>query len=52
MIGPGTQITAQVQEPPVEHLLMYVQLLRWLDGGANNPADVLKKKRLKELLAS
>jgi hypothetical protein len=52
VIGPGTRITIQVQEPPVEHFLMFAQLQRWLDGGATNPADLLKKKKLKDLLAS
>ena len=51
VIGPGTRISIQVHEPPVEHFLMYAQLLRWLDGLTTNPADVLKKKRLKEMLA-
>ena len=32
--------------------MMYAQLLRWLDGGATNPGDALRKKKLKELLAS
>ena len=49
-IGPGTRITVQVQEPPVEHFLMYAQLTRWLDGAAPNPSDMLKKKRLKAML--
>ena len=52
VIGPATRIVVQVQEPPVEHFMMYAQLTRWLEGGATNPADVVKKKRLKELLAS
>ena len=52
VIGPGTRIVIQVQEPPVEHFLMFAQLTRWLDGGATNPAELVKKKRLKELLAS
>ena len=51
VIGPGTRISVQVHEPPVEHFMMYAQLIRWLDGVTTNPADVLKKKRLKELLA-
>jgi hypothetical protein len=52
VIGPGTRIDIQVLQPPVEHFMMYAQLLRWLDGGATNPADAIRKKRLKELLAS
>lgn len=52
VIGPGTRIVIQVQEPHVEHFMMFAQLTRWLEGGAANQADLLKKKRLKELLAS
>jgi hypothetical protein len=50
VIGPGTRISIQVQQPPIEHFLMYAQLTRWLDGGGTTPADVLKRKRLKTLL--
>ncbi len=52
VIGPGTRIVIQVQEPAVEHFMMFAQLTRWLEGGATNPAELVKKKRLKELLAS
>jgi hypothetical protein len=52
VIGPGTRITVQIHEPPVEHFMMYAQLTRWLDGGAKNPAEAVRKKRLKEMLAS
>jgi hypothetical protein len=52
VIGPGTRITVQVQEPPVEHFLMFAQLTRWLDGGAKSPSEAAMKKRLKEMLAS
>jgi len=52
MIGPSTRIVIQVHEPPVEHFMMFGQLTRWLDGGTTNPADLVKKKRLKGILAS
>jgi hypothetical protein len=52
VIGPATRIDIQVLQPPVEHFMMYVQFLRWLDGGAKNPAEAVRKKKLKELLAS
>ncbi|HUR20460.1 MAG TPA: hypothetical protein VMZ90_06600 [Vicinamibacterales bacterium] len=52
VIGPGTRIVIQVHEPPVEHFIMFAQLTRYLDGGATNPAELVKKKRLKALLAS
>jgi len=50
VIGPGTRITVQVHEPPVEHFLMFAQLIRWLEAGGKTPAEVLKRKKLKELL--
>jgi hypothetical protein len=50
VIGPGTRITVQVHEPPVEHFLMFAQLTRWLEAGGKTPAEVLKRKKLKELL--
>jgi hypothetical protein len=52
VIGPGTRISVPVREPPVEHVLMFVQLQRWLDGGAKSPSEAVQKKKLKELLAS
>jgi hypothetical protein len=51
VIGPATRITIQVHQPPVEHFLIYAQLMRWLDGSGTTPAEVLKRKRLKDLLA-
>jgi|SRR5579863_2180425 hypothetical protein len=52
VIGPGTRITVQIHEPPVEHFMMYAQLTRWLDGGARSPSEAIRKKKLKEMLAS
>lgn len=51
-IGPGTRITVQIQEPAVEHFLMFAQLVRWLDGASRSPAEAVRKKHLKDLLAS
>jgi hypothetical protein len=51
-IGAGTRIDIEVMQPPVAHFLMYARLMRWLDGGGTNPSEILKKKKLKELLAS
>ena len=51
-IGAGTRIDIEVMQPPVAHFLMYAQLMRWLDGGGTNPSEILKKKTLKQLLAS
>jgi hypothetical protein len=51
-VGPSTRLEIQVIEPAAVHVLLVSQLTRWLDGGAPNPADLVKKKKLKELLAS
>jgi hypothetical protein len=51
-VGAGTRIDIEVIQPPVAHFMMYAQLMRWLDGGGVNPAEILRKKKLKELLAS
>ena len=51
-VGPATRLEIQVMEPAAVHLLLVAQLQRWLDAGATNPAELVKKKRLKTLLAS
>jgi hypothetical protein len=51
-VGAGTRIDIEVIQPPVAHFLMYAQLMRWLDGGGVNPAEILRKKKQKKLLAS
>ena len=52
LIGPATRIVIKVNKPPVEHFLMFAQLTHWLNDGAITPAERVRKKRLKELLAS
>lgn len=51
-VGPATRLEIEVLEPAAVHILLVAQLMRWLDGGAKNPAEAVTKKRLKELLAS
>ncbi len=51
-VGPGTRLEIQVMEPATVHVLAVAQLTRWLDGGATSPAELVKKKKLRELLAS
>ncbi len=52
VIGAGTRIDVEVHEPPVQHFLMYAQLMRWLEGAASSPAESLKRRKLKDMLAS
>jgi hypothetical protein len=49
-IAPGTQLEVQVREPPTTHCLSVVQIRRWCDGVAVSPDEVLKRKKVKELL--
>ena len=51
-VAPATRLEIQVLEPAAVHILMVAQLTRWLDGGARTPAEALRKKQLKALLAS
>jgi hypothetical protein len=50
-IGPGTEIQVQVKEPPVTHSVSVSQLKRWVEGIAVSPDELLRKNRLKALLA-
>jgi hypothetical protein len=49
-IASGTQLEVQVREAPTMHCLSVMQILRWCDGVAVSPDEVLKRKRVKELL--
>jgi hypothetical protein len=49
-IAPGTQLEVQVREAPTRHCVSVVQIRRWCDGVAVSPDEVLKRKKVKELL--
>jgi hypothetical protein len=49
-IAPGTQLEVQVREPPTTHSLSVAQIRRWCDGVAVSPDEVLKRRKVKELL--
>ena len=51
-VGPGTRLDIQIIEPNVTHTLLVAQLRSWLDRPAVSPAETIKKRKLKELLAS
>ena len=40
----------EVREPVTKHTLTLMQLERWLHGAVTNPAEKVKKERLKALL--
>ena len=49
-IAPGTPIEIQVREPPTTHTVTLAQVRRWCDGVAVSPDEVLKRKRVKQLI--
>jgi hypothetical protein len=51
-IGPATELQVQVKEPPVTHSVSVSQLKRWVEGIAVSPDELLRKNKLKALLAS
>lgn len=51
-IGPATRLEIQIVEPNVTHTLYVGQLQTWLIKPASTPAETVRKKKLKDLLAS
>jgi hypothetical protein len=49
-VAPGTQLTVHVREPVTTHEVTVAQIARWCDGVTVSPDEVLKRKRVKELL--
>jgi len=50
-LGPATPLEVSVHEPAITHTVTVNQILRWCDGVAVSPDEVLKRKRVKQLLA-
>ncbi len=50
-VGAGTRLDIEVIEPNVRHTLMVGQVRSWLDKPAASPAEVVRKKKLKAMLA-
>ncbi len=46
----GTKLEVQVREPATTHTLSVAQIRRWCDSVTASPDDVLKRKRVRELL--
>jgi hypothetical protein len=49
--GTATELTIEVLPPPTVHAVRVGDLLRWLEGGATDPAKGVQKSRLRKLLA-
>jgi hypothetical protein len=50
-IAPGTPVDVEVREISTHHRVTIQQIQRWCDGVAVSPDEVLKRKRVKELLS-
>ncbi len=51
IIGPGTRLEVQVREPAITHTVTVQQIHRWCDGVAIGPEEVLKRRKVKAMLA-
>jgi hypothetical protein len=49
--GTATELTVEVMPPPVTHAVRVADVMRWLEGGATDPAKAVEKARLRNLLA-
>jgi len=49
--GPATRLEVQVTAPAVKHEVTVQQIHRWLEGVSISPNEMVKKKRLKSMLA-
>ena len=50
VVGTGTKLEVQVREPATTHTVTVQQIQRWCDGVAVSPEEVLRRRRVKELL--
>jgi hypothetical protein len=50
-IGSATELQVQVKEPPVTHSVSVSQLKRWVGGIAVSLDELLRKDKMKDLLA-
>ena len=48
--GPGTRLQVNVREPATAHTVTVAQIRRWCDGVAVSPDEVLRRKRVKQIL--
>jgi hypothetical protein len=52
VVGTGTMLEVQVREPATTHTVTVQQIQRWCDGVAVSPEEVLKRRKVKELLGA
>ena len=49
--GPATRLEVQVRTPAVKHEVTVLQIQRWLEGTSISPNEMVKKAKLKSMLA-
>jgi hypothetical protein len=48
--GPATRLEVEITHPSARHVVTVQQLRTWLNRGTSSPAEVIKRRHLKELL--
>lgn len=48
--GDATELTVEVVPAPTTHVVKVAEIIRWLNGGASDPARASEKARLKKML--
>lgn len=51
-VGPAMPLEIEVRAPVTTHTITMIQVQRWLDSGVNSPNEMVKKKRLREMLVA
>jgi hypothetical protein len=49
--GNATELSVEVHPPATTHVARVGDVLRWLEGGATDPARAVEKARLRKMLA-
>jgi hypothetical protein len=49
-MAPGTQLEIQARHPSATHTVSIAQILRWYDGIAVSPDEVLRRRKAKAML--
>lgn len=52
VIGPGTQLEVRVKSPETTHIVTVSQIQRWCDGVAVSPDELIRRRKVKELLGT
>jgi hypothetical protein len=50
VVGPGMELEVLVRSPATRHTVTISQIKRWCDGVAVSPDEVLRRRKVKELL--